>query len=267
MLKLGVSFKSNISSNQIDEIIRVTGCQLAGVFAEDSSNNSDIDDLLSECDILLVACSNERKFEIASKAIKKGVVPIINNIDGLNSSTLSSLQQLANEIGIRVGFVELGHSLDDFSLPFDIPFILHLKRYLKKPITESAFNQYLIYDIATALKFSKLDVRKVRAYGLPICTDIPQSLMVMVDFSNNSVFTYNLQQTDDIEQLNVEVFNGSNSSAFDIPVFNCLAENISVKTCIRAISSIVNNSASVNTIELAIETTRLADTIQSKINQ
>jgi hypothetical protein len=267
MLKLGFLFKSEISNNQIDKIISETGCQLAGVFTGDSSIHSDIDDLLSSCDILFIACTNERKFEIASRAIKKGVVPIINNIDGLNSSTLSQLQQLANEIGIKFCFVDLGHNFDGYRIPFENPFIGNLKRYTSKPISDEAtFQQYLIYDIATALKFSKLDVRKVRAYGLPICSNIPQSLMVMVDFGNNSVFTYNLQQTKDIDQLEYEISTGKNCEKINILTTPYSSENLAVETSVKAISGIFNRSESVNTIELALEATKLVDTILSKIN-
>ncbi len=267
MLKLGLLLKSKISNNQIDEIISGTGCQLAKVFTEDSAINSDIDELLSSCDILLIACTNERKFEIASRAIKKGVVPIINNIDGLNSSTLSQLQQLANEIGIKFCFVELGHNFDGYSIPSENPFIGNLKRYIGKPISDEAtFQQYLTYDIATALKFSKLDVRKVRAYGLPMCSNIPQSLMVMVDFGNNSVFTYNLQQANDIEQLEYEISTGKYSEKINILTTPYSSENLAIEASVKAISGIVNRSESANTIELALEATKLVDTILSKIN-
>ncbi len=267
MLKLGFLLKSKISNNQIDEIISGTGCQLAGVFTEDSAINSDIDDLLNSCDILFIACTNERKFEIASRTVKKGVVPIINNIDGLNSSTLSQLQQLANEIGIKFCFVELGHNFDGYSIPFENPFIGNLKRYIGNPISdESTFQQYLTYDIATALKFSKLDIRKVRAYGLPICSNIPQSLMVMVDFGNNSVFTYNLQQTNDIEQLEYEISTGNYSEKINILTTPYSSENLAIEASVKAISGIVSRSESANTIELALEATKLVDTILSKIN-
>lgn len=263
MLKLGFLLKSETPNNEIDEIISRTGCQLAGVCSEDSSVNSDIDEILNSCDILLIACSNEQKFEMASKAIKKGVIPIINSVDGLNSSTLSQLQQLANEIGINLGFAELGYSIYGYDIPFDSPFIGHLKRYLKKPINnELTFQQYLIYDIATALKFSKLDVRKVRAYGLPVCSKIPQSLMVMVDFGNNSAFTYNLQQTNDIDQVEFEISTGCNSEKLNISK----PQHYTLETNVKAIDGIANRSEYLNTIELAIETTRLVDTILSKIN-
>ena len=267
MLKLGFLLKSETPNNQIDEIISRTGRQLAGVCSEDSPVNSDIDELLSNCDILLIACLNEQKFEMASKAIKKGVIPIINSIDGLTSASLSQLQQLANEIGIKLGFVELGHNFDEYSIPFQNPFIGNLKRYIGKPISdESTFQQYLIYDIATALKFSKLDIRKVRAYGLPICSNIPQSLMVMVDFGNNSVFTYNLQQTNDIEQLEYEISTGNNSEKINILTTPYSSEKLAIEASVKAISKIANRSERTNTIELALETTKLVDTILSKIN-
>lgn len=266
MLKLGFLLKSETPNNQIDEIISRTGCQFAGVCSENSSVNSYIDELLSNCDILLISCSNEQKFEIASKAIKKGVIPIINSIDGLTSASLYQLQLLANEIGIKMGFVELGHNLDGYDIPFENPFIGNLKRYIGKPISdESTFQQYLIYDIATALKFSKLDVRKVRAYGLPICSNIPQSLMAMVDFGNNSVFTYNLQLTNDIEHLEFEISTGSNSEKINTLTTPYSGENLTVETSVQVVSGIANNSKNNNTIELAIESTKLVDTILSKI--
>ncbi len=267
MLKLGFLLKSETPNNQIDEIISRTGCQLTGVYSEDSSFNSDIDELLNSCDILLIACSNEQKFETVSKAIKKGVIPIINSIDGLTSTSLSQLQQLANEIGIRLGFVELGYNFDGYSIPFESPFIGNLKRYIGKPVNDEAtFQQYLTYDIATALKFSKLDVRKVRAYGLPICSNIPQSLMVMVDFGNNSVFTYNLQQANDIEQLEYEISTGKYSEKINILTNPYSSEKLAIEASVKAISGIVNRSESANTIELALEATKLVDTILSKIN-
>jgi len=267
MLKLGFLLKSETPNNQIDEIISRTGCQLAGVCSEDSSVNSDIDELLNSCDILLIACSNEQKFEMASKAIKKGVIPIINSIDGLTSVSLSQLQQLANEIGIKLGFVELGHNFDEYSIPFQNPFIGNLKRYFSEPITdELIFLQCLTHDIATALKLSKLDVRKVRAYELPVCSKIPQSLMVMVDFGNNSVFTYNLQQTGDIDQVEFEISTGSNSQKLNILSSQHSTESIAVEKSIKVISNIANRSENLNTIELALEATKLVDTILSKIN-
>lgn len=267
MLELGFLFKSKIPNNQVDEIISRTGCQLAGISTEDSSVSSGIDELLSSCDILLIACSNEQKFEMASKAIKKGVIPIINSIDGLNSTSLSQLQQLANEIGIKLGFLKLGHNFDGYDIPLENPFIGNLKRYIGKTISDEAtFQQYLTYDIATALKFSKLDVRKVRAYGLPVCSNIPKSLMAMVDFGNNSVFTYNLQLTNDIEQLELEISTGNNSEKINILTTPYSRENLTIETSVQVITGIANNSRNNNTIELAIESTKLVDTILSKIN-
>lgn len=267
MLKLGFLLKSETPNNQIDEIISRTGCQLAGVCSEDSPVNSDIDELLNSCDILLIACSNEQKFEMASKAIKKGVIPIINSIDGLTSVSLSQLQQLTNEIGIKLAFVELGHNFDGYDIPFENPFIGNLKRYIGKPVNDEAtFQQYLTYDIATALKFSKLDIRKVRAYGLPICSNIPQSLMVMVDFGNNSVLTYNLQQTNDVEQFEYEISTGKYSEKINILTTPYPSENLTVETSVQVITCIANNSKNNNSIELAIESTKLVDTILSKIN-
>jgi hypothetical protein len=90
--------------------------------------------------------------------------------------------------------------------------------------------------------------------------------MVMADFNNNSVFTYNLQQTEDIDQFSLEVFNGNDSKSIDTANFKYSSENFIVANFTQAISEVANHSKTVNTIELALETTRLANTILSKIN-
>lgn len=261
MQKLGFSLKANLTNHQFNDICKRAGCKLAGVWIEGASDVEEFDDLLSVCDMLLVDCSNEQKFDIVSKSIKKGVVPIIRSIDGLSTSALTQLQQLANEIGIRIGFVELGYPLNGFYFPVEVPIIVHLKHYLKKTISELVFHQHLIRDIASVMKFSKLDVRKVRAYGLPICADMPQSLMIMVDFNNNSVFTCNIQLTDIEQQACIEIFNGEASQVVDTSNSKSLVENVA-----SAISDIANNSKTANTIELALETSKLVDVILSKIN-
>ena len=213
MLKLGLFLNSYIPENQIIQLLECANCVCAGIWAQSISSTPEnarfnyfksIDDLIAVSDIAIISTADEFKFEIASKSIKRGVIPIISNVNGLTSPLLIQLQQLAIEMGIKVGFAELGYN---FYFPLDTPFIAKINRSIDiKLVDEKSFQSTLKHDLATALKISKLDIRKVRAYGLPLCANIPSNLLVMVDFNNNSVFTYTTKIADSETEITVEVY-------------------------------------------------------------
>lgn len=272
MQKIGFAINSFSENNPIDTILSNPNSQFAGLWVEEPSSINEIikykpenriDDLMDKCEMLIIDCSAQQKFEIISKAIKKGVVPIVNNIDGLNTAALSQLQQLANEIGVNIVFANLGYELNKNQTALELPFIGHLKRSVRESInTEEDFLRYLKNDIATALKISKLDVRKTRVYGLPACSSIPISLMIMVDFSNNSVFTYTFQQNTALSNFELEVLLTDSSKNISISFSEHNDDNLS-----ETLQNYQNNFQNIKNIELALETSRLIDSILSKINQ
>lgn len=272
MQKIGFAINSFSAINPIDKIITNTNSQFAGLWVEELSSIDEsptykteehIDNLLNNCEILVINCSAQQKFEIISKAIKRGITPIVNNIDGLNTVALSQLQQLANEIGVTIVFDSLGYELNESQTALELPFIGHLKRCVSKSInTEEELLLYLKNDIATALKISKLDVRKTRVYGLPACSSIPSSLLIMVDFNNNSVFTYTFQLNTALSNFELEVLLTDSSKNFSVSFSELNNDNMG-----ETLQNYFNNFQNIKNIELALETSKLMDSILSKINQ
>ncbi|MGE0077371.1 MAG: hypothetical protein AB7S48_05880 [Bacteroidales bacterium] len=273
MLKLGFFLDSNTANNQVEDILESTHHNCAGLWVQDSNAiltgnlpqrfNCD-EDLIACSDVAVIATNNDLKFELTSKTIKKGVTPILNNTQGLSNSSLNQLQQLALEIGVNIEFCQLGFNFNDIELPISTPFITHLKRSIESDImNESTFREILLYDLATALKISKLDIRKVRAYSLPQYATIPSNLFVMIDFCNSSVVSYTLQTNSSTSSLDIQISTSEKKHSYTISD-RILFQNSDIKSCIANIS---NNTKFSNNIDLALAATHLVDTVISKINQ
>lgn len=270
MLKLGLFLDSNIINNLSER----SNIAPIGFWAQEC--NPEIkenvlqqykidEELINSSDAVLINTTNNNlKLELTTKSIKKGVRPILNNPVGLSHSSLSQIQQLALEIGIPINFCQLGYDLHDIDTPFQEPFIAHLKRNIEThPMSEAAFYEILYHDLATALKITTLDVRKVRAYSLPQCSLSPSALFVMIDFNNSSVITYTLQTQTLQNSIDIQISCGTLHKSYVVP--NASASlSLELEKCIEGI---VTHTKKRNSIELALVTARLAETILSKISQ
>lgn len=223
------------------------------------------EELINSSDAVFINTnSSSLKLELASKSIKKGVRPILNNPFGLSYSSLSQIHQLALEIGVPINFCQLGHDLDGIDTPFREPFIVHLNRNIEtQTMSEVAFHEILYHDLATALKITNLDVRKVRAYSLPQCSLLPSALYVMIDFNNSSVISYTLQTQALKNSIDIQISCGTTCKNYTVSDI-IPSQSLEFERCIERI---ISQTRKENSIELALATARLAEAILSKINQ
>lgn len=275
MRKLGFALRTLKQIDRINAILSNSDSHCSGLWVEDSNLETEsleynlfknIDELIANSDILIIDSTNDLKFEIASKAIKKGVTPILSNVYGASNSTLNKLQQLALEMGIIIGIDQLGVNYSDVIVPIDIPFIAHFKRYISdETISYHTFKRTLLFDLASALKVSKLDIRKVRAYSIPLYASEPSNLMVLIDFSNNSVITYTLQTNSENNGLDIEVCTSENEQNFKCTYKDSI-HDLSGEIAFTNLS-LFNKIKTSGNIDLAIATKQVADTVLSKIKQ
>lgn len=276
MVKLGFFLNTPIPSSAVNFIVKNSNASYSGVWLQENSPregcyNSPIydseDELICNSDIAIIGTSNNFTFDLAAKAIKKGVIPIFADMPGLSYTLLNQLNLLSAEMGISIGFGLLGFYPAEITLPLEIPFIAYLKRRIDTSnLGADGFRAILTYDLASALKLSKLDIHRVKLFCLPHHSNTPNHLMVTVDFNNNSVFTYTLQNQRGSNHLDIEVFAGRNSRSLNY-TYSDIHRGIDAKGIVKCINgATAHTKPGQDDIELAMATARLTEEVMSKIN-
>lgn len=218
--------------------------------------------LLPLIDVALIEMDDYSQVEIAVLAIKSGADTYIANSQDLTLPTLNQLEMFAREIGVKLGFGQLGYNIGTSNLHIEHPIIAQIKRNTSIASAQH-FDSIIKFDIATALNLTKNKIRKIRAYSVPTKTPIPATLFVLIDFDNNSAITYTLSNTDENSSFEVELHHSTQTLHFEIPEPDTLSyKQIDFDQFLECTS---NNSEPEKGVELASNTVFVVETIYSKI--
>ncbi|MCB8964801.1 MAG: hypothetical protein H6536_07170 [Bacteroidales bacterium] len=267
MPRVGLFVDSTIPDEVVNKAFGGSGCSCVGQWVQSLNHNSQaLDLLIAQSDIAFIDVLPDFKFDVAAKAIRRGVTPILNSPEGLSHANLCQLQQLALEMGLAVNFNTLGACLGSMVLPLSTPFIARIERTVNQKIGSwDSFMALLVSDIATALKLSRLNIRKVRAYSIPVNVSVPSNLLVLIDFTDNSVATYSFQTLSAPEQLAVSITEGEGNQSFLIPSTEgggALREGFPIELFLKKIPS---RGIVPENIELAVRVSNVIDAVLSKI--
>lgn len=218
--------------------------------------------LLPIIDLAVVDLASDKQATFAPIAIKSGVDVFIANSQELTLPTLSQLDMLSHEIGIKLGFGQLGYILGLDHLHIEQPIIAEIRRSATIASTQH-FDSILKFDIATALTLTKNKIRKIRAYSVPNKSPIPSTLFALIDFDNSSAITYTLSGTEGNSAFHAKIHHSDKTLHFEIPDpdrmdYKELDFNNFVTYC-------SNNTEPEQGVELASNTVFVTETIYSKI--
>lgn len=156
-------------------------------------NDKAVQEHLKQYHIAVIDTRTEQ-FACSQKAIKLGLNLLICGLQDITEQQIETLQNLSNEIGILIGFSGIAHPFRTLSPPVNEPFIARITRKtLQKAIdNRPMLSRILRYDLATLLALNHNPIRKIRAYSIPQCSVSPQSILIFIDFTDDSAITYSL---------------------------------------------------------------------------
>ncbi len=205
MLKIAVFGVGHLGKFHLNNWKEIQGTELIGFYdPNDKTANevaekyqlkryTDIDELISLCDVADVVAPTNFHFELCEKAIKKGKhvfveKPLANTMDEAHQ-----LVQLVKEsnVKLQVGHVERFNpaflALKDMKLNPMFIEIHRLAQFNPRGAEVSVILDLMIHDIDIVLSIVKSDVKNISASGVGVMTETPDIANVRIEFHNGCV--------------------------------------------------------------------------------
>jgi len=183
-------------------------------------------ELLDNCDIVLIITPTPSHFELASEAIKKGKHVFIEKPATSNPDDTKKLIKLSKEAGVKV---QVGH-VERFNPAFtaaktyiEHPTYINIERlacYNSRGTDVSVVLDLMIHDIDLLLNTIKSKIKKISAAGSSIISQSPDLANVRIEFENgcianltaNRVATHNVRKMDVFQRntfIHIDLLNKS----------------------------------------------------------
>lgn len=209
------------------------------VYQKNVKSCNSYQELLDNCDAVLIITPTPSHFELASEAIKKGKHVFIEKPATSNPDDTKKLINLSKEAGVKV---QVGH-VERFNPAFtaakvyiENPTYINIERlacYNSRGTDVSVVLDLMIHDIDLLLNTIKSKVKKISAYGSSIISQSPDLANVRIEFENGCIanLTANRIATHNVRKM--DVFQRNTFIHIDL---------LNKSTTIRAIKPITSNT-------------------------
>lgn len=197
-------------------------------------------ELLDNCDAVLIITPTPTHFELASEAIKKGKHVFIEKPATSQPEETKKLMNLSKEAGVKV---QIGH-VERFNPAFtaaksyiENPTYINIERlacYNPRGTDVSVVLDLMIHDIDLLLNTIKSKIKKISASGASIISSSPDIAHVRIEFENGCIanLTANRIATNNVRKMDIL----QRDTFIYIDLLN-------KTTTIRTIKPITNNSS------------------------
>lgn len=201
--------RENFFNNTIEANNQLIDKILLGI----CESNSQIARLLNYPDLLVVDTNPENAYPIIANALRAGINVLTPSLLHFSSVNIQELITIAQEIGVDFGF------LPKFSLNLPstlTPIIIDSIRESINLTSNENVLQQIANDLILLLSPIKTELRKVRVYWLPLYSNPVSTLKLIVDFNDNSLITYQINNKKETSVLKVILTTEEQEKTFNI---------------------------------------------------
>ncbi len=205
MLKVGIAGVGQFGQNHARILSRSNKCEFVGIHDKnkkraleiagkiDAKVFPDFDSLLNECDALVIVVTTISHYELAKKALEKGIHVFIEKPITSDLWQAEELIKIADEKNLKI---QVGH-IERFN-----PVVMEVEDKIKDPIFIECHRiapftprgsdvpvvlELMIHDIDLILAFVKSDVTYISASGAGVMTKSIDIANARIEFENGTV--------------------------------------------------------------------------------
>ena len=205
MLKIGIVGVGQFGQNHARILAQSEKCEFAGLYDKNKKRAQEIatklncrmfanlDDLLAECDALVIVITTISHFEVAKKALDKGIHVFIEKPITETLPQAEELVQIAAEKNLKI---QVGH-IERFN-----PIVTEMEDKIKDPIFIECHRiapftprgtdipvvlELMIHDIDLILTFCQSDVKQISASGAGVMTNSIDIANARLEFEDGAV--------------------------------------------------------------------------------
>lgn len=201
--------RENFFNNTIEANNQLIDKILLGI----CESNSQIARLLNYPDLLVVDTNPKKTYTIIANALRAGINVLTPSLLHYSSENIQELITIAQEIGVELGFVPK-YYLD--LLTTHTPIIIDSIRESINLTSNENVLQQVANDLILLLSPIKTELRKVRVYWLPLYNHPVSTLKLIVDFNDNSLITYQINNKKATSALKVILTTEEHEKTFNI---------------------------------------------------
>ncbi|MDO9578777.1 MAG: Gfo/Idh/MocA family oxidoreductase [Candidatus Cloacimonadales bacterium] len=205
MLKVGIVGVGQFGQNHARILSESDKCEFVGLYDKNKKRAQEIseklgckafnnfDDLISECEALVIVVTTISHFELAKKALEKGIHVFIEKPI---TETLLQADELLNIAEKQNLKIQVGH-IERFN-----PIVTEMEEYIKDPIFIECHRiapftprgtdipvvlELMIHDIDLILAFCKSEVKQISASGAGVMTKSIDIANARIEFEDGGV--------------------------------------------------------------------------------
>ncbi len=205
MLKIGVIGTGYLGLTHVKLLKEINDFELIGFFAANEPNQlkvstkygtklfTDIDDLISQVDVVDIVQPTAYHFDYAARAIKQSKHVFIEKPVTETVEEAKQLLELAEEanVKVQVGHVERFNPAFITALPYiSNPMFIETHRMIEfdsKTATIPVVMDLMSHDLDIVLSVVKSNIKKISATGVEVIGNTPDIVSAVVEFDNGCV--------------------------------------------------------------------------------
>lgn len=249
--------RKNFFNNTIEANSQLIDKILLGI----CESNSQIARLLSYPDLLVVDTNPKKAYTIIANALRAGINVLTPSLLHFNSEKIQELITIAQEIGVELGFVPK-YNLD--LLTTHTPIIIDTVRESIDPAPTENLLQQIAADLLFLLSPIKSEFRKVRVYWLPLYSHPVSTLKLIVDFNDNSLITYKINNKKETSALKVILTTEEHEKTFNI-IENQINPESFNETVMQNVDYFMNQRKMLYPAVMTLKSKQIIEIIKKKI--
>ena len=205
MLKVGIVGVGQFGQNHARILCQSDKCEFVGLYDQNKKRTKGIseklgckafnsfDDLISECDALVIVVTTLSHFELAKKALEKGIHVFIEKPITETLAQAEELLKIADKqsLKIQVGHIERFNpairSIKDVSLEPMFIEAHRLASFDPRGTDVAVILDLMIHDIDLVLSIVKSPVQRIDASGVAVVSDTEDIANARIQFENGCV--------------------------------------------------------------------------------
>ena len=250
--------RENFFNNTIEANNQLIDKILLGI----CESNSQIARLLNYPDLLVVDTNPKNAYPIIANALRTGINVLTPSLLHFNSENIQELITIAQEIGVELGFLPK-YSLD---LPSTrTPIIIDsVRESINLASTENVLQQ-IANDLIFLLTPIKSELHKVRVYWLPLYSHPVSTLKLIVDFNDNSLITYKIDNKKETSVLKVVLTTEEHEKTFNLIETQIKPESIN-ETVMQNVDYFMKQSKMLYPAVMALKSKQIMEILKKKID-
>lgn len=237
-MKVGFFFQHSVSLDLLKDLSKRNNLELVGVFIGGKKQTSEnehfiyesVDELLVQVQVAFIFLNDDSYFDLAVKALKRGVNVFLSNLPSYSHAELLDLNQLSFEIGIPIGFGFAGSNIINNNEIVGNYFMMQLTRDAGLTTEDDTFRRMLIYDVASFVRIKPCGLRKLRVNSLPLFCKTPKAINLRLEYDNSSVIASCITRVDEPERCVLRFFSGNDGYFKELPCKSLVFSNKALET-------------------------------------